>query len=412
MAENDIYNSKEAYERMVRNLADFAEPGRHKVYVCKNRENLKYIEKLILHFEARDLSYVRRIRLFGMMKIVMHTTEKNLKDCTRDDIDRMVAFVNKQYKSPKSASDFKRDVKFIWKIILPDLDEKGRPDETVFPYVVRHLRQVIDKSRQKARTDRISWNDFEKLLIFFSKKPCVQAYLMVALESLGRPQELLWRRIKDVEHHDNCAKVHITDHGKEGTGILQCIDSYPYLTSWLNVHPFKKDPEAFLFVNERGEQYRPAALNKHLRIACKKLGISKITCYSIKRNGVTFRRLRGDSDVEIQHAARWTSTKQLKTYDLSNQEDAFKLELVKRGLVKADAGMEHLQPSAKACVFCKFSNKFTDDICVQCQRPLDRKKVAELEREREIKALNDFMSIPQIQELFKTVYELKRQIEN
>ena len=75
----------------------------------------------------------------------------------------------------------------------------------------------------------------------------------------------------------------------------------------------------------RCKQMKPKNVNKMIRKACKDLQIDKpITCYSLKRNGVTMRRLRGESDVEIQHAARWTSTKQLKTYDLSSQDEAFK----------------------------------------------------------------------------------------
>lgn len=415
MAQNDIYDSQRRYESLVKNLDHLLKPpipaDTKRRYYCKNPENLEYFRKLILWLDSQDTSYIRRLKLIHALKIVVHNTTKNLKDFNREDIDQILTFFN-HVVSVKTVADFKRDIKYIWKIILPTLDEQGRIDENTSPYVVRHLRMNIDKSRQIARTDRLTWTEFEQIIAYFSKKPCIQAYLMLSLESLARPQELLWRQIKDVELYDNYAKIHLTNHGKEGIGLLQCIDAYAYLVAWLNAHPFKTNPESFLFTNGLGKQYTPAAVNKHLRIACRKLSINKpITCYSLKRNGVTFRRLRGDTDVEIQHAARWTSTKQLKTYDLSNQEDAFKSELIKRGLIKADAGMEHLQPKTKACPFCRFMNKFTDTVCAQCQRPLDRQKIAELEREKEIKVLHEFMSIPQIQELFKTVYTLKRKIE-
>lgn len=412
MAENDIYNSKGKYERFKGALSILtkAEPGRK--YVCKNPDNLAYFQKLFLRFEAQDLSYVRRLRLLHVLKIVVHNTSKELKDLARDDIDAIVTFVNERM-SAKTISDFKVDIKFIWKSILPDSDERGRSDETVHPYVVRHLKTNIDKSREIGRKDRLSWPEFEKIVAYFSNKPCLQAYLMLALESLGRPQELLWRRIKDVELYDNYAKIHLTSHGKEGVGLLQCIDSYSYVTAWLNKHPYRNDPESFLFVNEVGNQLTPIVINKHLRIAFKKLGIHKpVTCYSLKRNGVSFRRLRGDSDVEIQKAARWTSTKQLKTYDLTDQEDAFKLELIKRGIVEPGPEHAHLRPKTQPCVYCKTPNKFTDVTCHVCNRPLDRKKVMKLEREKELEALHEFMSIPQIKQLFKTVYSLKKKIES
>lgn len=202
------------------------------------------------------------------------------------------------------------------------------------------------------------------------------------MESLGRPQEMLYIRIRDVEKYDNYAKLYIPDHGKEGCGVLQCIDSYPYLIKWLEQHPLKSDPDAFLFINldshNFGKQLTPYKINRELKQACKCLGINKpITCYSFKRNGVTHRRRRGDSDLEIQHVARWTSTRQLKTYDLNDQEDAFQLALERKGLLpKKDKKNLH---EAKRCFFCNTAAGFTDEFCPKCKRPLDRDKIRELE---------------------------------
>ena len=411
MAQNDIYDSKTKYERFKAELNDLLVPDTRKEYFCKNKENLAYFRKLFLHFEAQDASYVRRLRVLQVLKIIAHKTDKNLKDLAREDFDEIVAFVNER-SSPKTVSDFKRDIKRIWKIILPDMDERGRPDETVCPYVVRHLKTAIDKSRQVSRKDRLTWEEIEILVAYFSGKPCLQAYLMIALESLARPQELLWRKIKDVQLFDNYAKIHLTSHGKEGIGLLQCIDAYSYLTAWLNAHPFKANPESFLFLTESGKQLNPPAINKNLRIACERLQINKpVTCYSLKRNGVSLRRLRGDSDLEIQRAARWTSTKQLKTYDLTDQEDAFTIALVKRGLKEPSAGYEHLLPKTRPCFYCREPNKFTDVTCRNCGRPLDRRKIMEVEKEAELNALREFMNIPQIKELFTTVYALKKKVD-
>ena len=170
----------------------------------------------------------------------------------------------------------------------------------------------------------------------------------------------------------------MSSHGKEGTKFLQCIDSYPYLMKWYEQHPYQGDPEAFLFI-ARGEPYRcltPPNINKKLKTACKRLGIQRnITAYSLKRNGVTFRRLRGDSDVEIQHVAGWTSTKQLQTYDLSNAEDSFRGQLARRGLIDAD---EHapVPQETKTCI-CGATVGFADRLCRRCKRVVDSKQIAE-----------------------------------
>jgi integrase len=431
MAEDDIYGSKTKYERFKDNLESFlvtpSEKSRKTKYYCRKPDNLKYFRQLFIHFEARDLSYIRRLRILQTMKFIANYTAINLADCTREDINQIMAFMHKTYNRPKSKETFIRDLKFIWKILLPEKDEKGRSDETLVPYAVRHISARIDKSREKLRKDKLSLEEFEKIVNYFAKEPRIQAYLTLSLESLARPQELLYVKVGDVELYDNYAKIFISEHGKEGTGILQCIDSYPYLLKWLNLHPLKKDKLAFLFINtgttNTCKQLKPNNINSMIRKACRDLSINKpITCYSLKRNGVTIRRLRGESDMEIQHAARWTSTKQLKTYDLSNQDEAFKLALEKRGLIQPDKKTtESLK--TKACPFCNETIGFEEIICPKCKHTVDRGEVLnEKQKDEELKKLrqaitiknNDRESMKQelIQEILQQILEQKEKVRS
>ena len=385
MAEDDIYASQATYERFKSNLdLQLVPPGKRShrkggrgKYYCKNPENLKHFEALFRHFEAKDISYIRRNRMLQSMKLICYLITKTLGDCTRDDINQMMGAAHEAYRSPESKQTFISHLKVIFKVLFPETDEKGRPDETLVPYIVRHLSPHNDKSRQKLRKDKLTREEIERLMAYFSSDPRIQAYISLAIESLARPQELLYLRITDVELYDNYAKIYLAEHGKEGAGLLQCIDSYPYLLKWLNLHPLKKDREAFLFINtgdtNRCKQLKPANINKFIRKACKDLHIHKpVTCYSLKRNGVTVRRLRGESDMEIQHAARWTSTKQLKTYDLSSQEDAFKSELRKRGIIRSRDGEV---PTLLQCIYCDKTAGFGETLCQQCKRPLDREAI-------------------------------------
>ena len=409
MTEDDIYGSKGRYEQFKNNLDSFLIPPSKKrkgyKYYCKNQENLQYFKKLFMHFEAKDLSYIRRLRIIQTLKLVVYHATKDFKDLERKDIDRIMAIMHNTYNSPKSKETFIIDLKLIWKILFPETDEKGRPDETLMPYTVRHLSSKIDKSRQKLRNDKLTLEEFEQIVDYFSSDPRIQLYLTLSLESLVRPQELLYVRLENVERHDSYAKVFISEHGKEGTGLLQCIDSYPYLIKWLNQHPQKNNGKAFLFINTGNtntlKQLKPSNINKMIRKACKDLKINKpITCYSLKRNGVTMRRLRGESDMEIQHAARWTSTKQLKTYDLSSQDEAFKLALEKRGLLKQNKHSEK-GLKTKICFFCNEKAGFSEINCPKCKRPLDRNTVLEQQNKDE-----------KIQNLKMTIESMDSKFEN
>lgn len=414
MAEDDIYGNKKRYENFVadfRNIIANAGNDRRSKYACKHKPNLEYFVKLFNHFGARDLSFIRRLRIIQCVKFACHFFDKDFAECSRDDMDALMSAMHQVYNTPKSKETFIRELKLVWKILFPEKDEKGRPDETLVPYAVRHISPKIDKSRQKMRKDKFSLEEFESLVGYFGKDPRIQAFLTLSLESLARPQELLYVKIEDVKLFDNYAKIYISEHGKEGTGLIQCIDSYPYLAKWLSVHPNKGNKQSFLFVNIGNtntlKQLKPDNINKFIQVACKHLGITKpVTCYSLKRNGVTMRRLRGESDMEIQHAARWTSASQLKTYDLSNQDEAFKKELQRRGLVAGDSnGQEGL--GTKSCAFCNKAVGFEETVCPNCKRPLDRQVIVEeaKQKDQEIQQLQQ-----QIQSINEQFESMKKQM--
>ena len=144
MAEDDIYRNKAAYERFVNNLSDLLSiskgKGKSRVYVCRNKTNLKYFRKLFNYFELKDLSYVRRLRVIGSMKAIVHVIEKDLGKSDRDDVDRVVIFLHRTHVSPHSKRTFIRDIKLIWKILFPETDERGRIDDTVL------VQRKLDKS--------------------------------------------------------------------------------------------------------------------------------------------------------------------------------------------------------------------------------------------------------------------------
>jgi len=432
MAEDDIYKNKQRYERFKESIKSLHRPSKNRLYHCTCATNIKYFYKACDYMESKDLSFVRRLRLLQTLKAITFVVDKDLKECKRDDINKIMAFAHTRNKTIHSKKTFIKHLKYFWKILFPVIDEKGLPDETLTPHPVRHLTTKIERAKQKARNDKLSWKEYQKIFDYFSDDPRMQSYLSLALECLGRPQEICYVKISDVELYDDYAKINLSDHTKEGIGILQCIDSYPYLLKWLEIHPGRGNPESYLFVNlgnqKKGSQLHPYNINKMLKNACKKLGVNKpITCYSLKRNGVTFRRLRGDSDVQIQHAARWTSTDQLKIYDQSDQQDAFKLELLKRGYIKDNEKLDKIQ-RPKTCFFCEHKNGYSDIICKQCKRPLDRNKLrkqaeekdkqfemlkeqmAELRQEISARRVHDvdigkFFQNKEVQQLFKLMYQ-------
>ena len=128
MAEDDIYGSKAKYEFFKENLdsvlmesSDLHRRGGQK-YFCKNQLNLQHFRTLLTHFEANDLSYIRRLRVLQSMRQISHLTAKNLAECTREDINGMMAAMHEIYRTPKSKETCIKELKYIFKVLFP---EKG-----------------------------------------------------------------------------------------------------------------------------------------------------------------------------------------------------------------------------------------------------------------------------------------------
>jgi hypothetical protein len=194
MTTNDIYDNEEKYRRFMANLDRLliALPEGDKLpiigkpkYFCRNAQNLSHFRKFDNIFAFRDTSYIRRLRLFNVLKLICCATPKMLKDCEREDVNSIVGFAFGRLPSPNSKHDFIKDIKFIWKNLFPEKDERGRIDETLIPYPVRHLSAKVDRSKQQLRNDRLTMEEFEKLVLSFSQDKRMQAYLTLAFESLG-----------------------------------------------------------------------------------------------------------------------------------------------------------------------------------------------------------------------------------
>ena len=340
MAEDDIYSNKTIYEKFIGKAGQLIVPPRdaRRKYWIKNPENAKYFIQLADKMQAKDLSYIRRIRMLRKLLFICHCTRKDLAELQRDDIDAILSQAHAVNRTYESKRDFLIGIKSIWRTLFPDKDERGRDDETIVPYVVRHVKTKIDRSRQKIRKDKFTADEYMEIFDLFYDRLDVQSVIVLAYEGLARPQEILGRSVKDVELHENYAKIWISERGKEGVGFIPIIEHVDVIRRWMEVHPLRHDPNAPLFfsraTNTRFRRLAPTGFNKIVRRRMKSAGMDKpVTLYSFKRNGITHMRLKGKSDLDIQRRARWTSTEQLHTYDLSTQEDAFQKELERKGLV-------------------------------------------------------------------------------
>ena len=88
MAEDDIYGNKRYYKRFKQvisyiHLKPHQRPteisGRRKAkYYCRNQANVAYLRQLVGHLEAKDLSYIHRLRMLRDLLFICYHTTKDL----------------------------------------------------------------------------------------------------------------------------------------------------------------------------------------------------------------------------------------------------------------------------------------------------------------------------------------------
>ena len=403
MAQNDIYNSEDKWnnwvEKFIKNkkILEAPKPNGKRKYYCRFKGNFKYYEKMIRNFEVDDLSYIRRSRMRDVMNFLCFFIPIDLKDINGLEKDNIIIQLRKT-TTPNNLKRTEGEIKRLGRILFEE--------EETRPKFFKELKIKTDISRQSARKDKMVYEEIESIIKFFSNDVVMKAYVSIAFETLARPQELCYIKIKNIQLFDNYAQISITEHGKEGIKKLLCIDSFPYLLSLYNT---RKDPEAYLFYNSYGEQLTPQTTNSKLKTACKVLKIDKpISPYSLKRAGVTIKRQMGFSDFEIQHIAGWRSGKMLKTYDLSSQDDVFKLQLAKRGLIKDEKFKQYL-PKTKNCPICNEIVGFAETTCPKCMHIMDRNLIKDrIEKDKEL--IDFFEGIKELKQSNPDVFEIIKEV--
>jgi len=365
MAEDDIYKSKRRFESFVKRvetkeiLNKIDPKDRKRKYYCKNKENLKYFYKLFNGFKVDDISFIRRFRICDVMMFLVDTIECDLKNAGSKERDKTIIRLRDNFtigQLKREEGNIKQIGKLLFNNDLPDF--------------FKDFKIKVDVSKIPVRQDKLTYEEFDKLMKYFSNDSVMQAFLSVSFEALSRPQELFYTKISDLEINQDYAIINITTHKKERAKKLLCIDSKTYLLRMYNSHPDRNNKDAYLFLNKFKQQITPFAINKKLRIACNNLGIKKpITAYSLKRFGVTYRRLKGDDENTIMKIAGWRKNN-IRTYDLSDQDDVFKIELAKRGLIKDEKFKQYL-PQNKECPICHQMVGFADSVCDKCNNIVD-----------------------------------------
>ena len=362
-------------------------------------------------FLQEALGKPRRIKLIGALTILAQDYfRKDFDKVTERDIkDALLKIENKDY-SAWTKQSYKSIVKkfYKWQVF-----GNGYSKKLEYPPIVSWINTTLrKKDKPKVQAGDILTEKEVKKLIDVAEHPRDKAFLALLYELGARIGELGGLRIKDVNRDKYSYIVDL--QGKTGHRTPRIVISDPFLTSWLNIHPFKDNPEAPLWImlgnRDKDARMRYAALRGLLTRVVERSGIKKrVYPHLFRHSRVTHLLMNhqiNESQAKIYFG--WTpDTKMLSEYSHLLSHDVNETILEMHGIKSRKEVDSEFKP--KQCQSCQTVNNKDALFCQKCSKVLDVKAAIALDDQRKgtDNLMTELVKDPEVQKiLVKKIVEM------
>ena len=383
----DIHNTGLQLDNALRRLKG------DKLILPKNKARIFEFDE---YLQTLGLKNSRRLKYIILLRWLSKEVNKPFEKVTKEDLMKIVRVLqNNPDLSEWSKVDRKVTIKRFYKWLTGD-DEQYPPE-------VRWIKCRLKNDRCKLPEELITEEDVTKMADA-SIKSRDKAFIQCLYETGCRIGELLTLQLKNINFDKHGAVLRVT--GKTGDRRIRIVASAPALATWLDFHPYKKNPDAFLWVRNlhRGAKdflpfSYPCAVILIRKLA-KKAGISK------RVNPHTFRHSRATAlankltEAQMKEYFGWTQ---------SSDMAGVYVHLSGRDIDNAILGVYDVKHSQKeteqfkplTCARCNTTNSPGSKFCTKCAYALSADVAIQAENEN--KANNDILNLlmkePQFREM-------------
>ncbi len=269
-----ISQEKEGIYNRTQRLLQYTEKQR-KCLSEKNLETfLKYNDDMIVHSISDNTRY-KNLDHFGLLTKIL---QKDWIDVTEEDLRALVAKIMIKHGENGKESGYTHILKISLKAIVrfAKLGSRIKPENGELD-MIRFIKskKIKDKlTREDLPTDE----EVQRILAVCADSSRDKAMFAVHAEAGTRIGELLGMKIKDFTLDKNGGIIKVD--GKTGVRPIRIVKSIPYLTRWLNDHPYKDDHNSPLWVYVRnsdsfGKPMNYYGFNAILQKRVRQAGITK-----------------------------------------------------------------------------------------------------------------------------------------
>ncbi len=311
---------------------------------------------------TRGLSKGRLLKYLYVLFRVATFLNKPLTKATKEDIANFIRKLESKNYSEWTKHDYKVVLKIFYRWLR-------KTDE--YPEEVKWIKTSVRNSH--LLPEEVLTETEVKTMAECATNLRDKAFILVLYESGCRIGELLTLRIKNVHFDDYGAILLVT--GKTGDRRVRIIAATPRLSSWIENHPLKDDPDAPLWVcfstNNLHNYFSYPAAKKMLKDTAKKAGIKKrIYPHLFRHSRATF-LANHLTEAQLKQVFGWVQdSKMASTYVHLSGRDVdnalLQLQGIKTETVKKEKVIKIVQ-----CQRCQDKNSPGSKFCKRCGSPLD-----------------------------------------
>ena len=321
---------------------------------------------------AEGLTAVRIEHLIRCLKKMAETFPKDFEEASKEDIVDLVRRIESRRVSAYTKRDYRVALKKFYKWL------KGNGEE--YPEEVRWLKTTGKAKLNRLPEELLTEREVRKLIKAASNSQ-MKALVATLWETGMRVGELLNLKLRSVEPEEKYARV-VVD-GKTGMRRVIVLFAWPYLIQWLNMHPYRNDPDAPLWINVKGEPMAYAALSKKLNDLRRKAGIKKkVNPHQFRHSRATYLS-RHLTEAQLSQYLGWVQGSRMpQIYVHMSGRDLDKPILRLYGFEEEEA--KKMKPELKpaVCWKCGSLNVADASVCSSCGSFLNLEAAIKTDEER------------------------------
>ncbi len=225
MGKIDIYNKADRLGSAVQKLGSVRERDREDILLFKD------------DMIANGIGVLRIIKYVIILRRISESIGKPFRECTTDDIKKFVSQIN-------SNQELAEWTKHDYKILLKRFFKWLLGNDKEYPQQVSWIKSSGNKNGHVLPEELITREEIE-MMAKVARNSRDKAFILMLFESGCRIGELMTLQLKNVSFDSIGMIIQVT--GKTGSRRVRLLNYVKEITEWLDIHPDKNNPEAYLW---------------------------------------------------------------------------------------------------------------------------------------------------------------------